>query len=115
MTLQNPLTRVGALLLAGWAVIGLYAVRTLHGLAQPSTAASANPCVTWYQLQLERQRDVALSRPWGFVLGLPGLVLVLIGYVDSGVPWTVSVLLAGLGLFLGIGAIIHGKILAGTW
>jgi hypothetical protein len=71
--------------------------------------------MAWYREQLERQRDVALSRPWGLALGLPGLVLLLIGYVDSGVPWTFSVILAGLGFFFGVAVIIHGKILAGRW
>jgi hypothetical protein len=114
--LQNPLTRTGALLLALWAVIGVYSVRKFHALtALRSPESSASTCMAWYQEQLERQRDVALSRPWGLALGLPGLVLLLIGYVDSGVPWTFSAILAGVGLFLGVGVIIHGKILAGRW
>ena len=71
--------------------------------------------MVWYQRQLERQRDVALSRPWGIALGLPGFGLLLIGYAASGVPWTVSAILGAVGSFLGVGAIIHGKILAGRW
>jgi hypothetical protein len=115
-TLQNPLTRAGTLLLALWAAVGVYSVRRFHALtARRSPESTASTCVAWYQEQLERQRDVALSRPWGLALGLPGLVLLLIGYVDSGVPWTFSVVLAGMGLFVSVGVIIHGKILAGRW
>jgi hypothetical protein len=113
-TPQSAVVRAGGVLLALWAVIGLYSVRRFHGLtAALSTEANASTCVAWYQRQLVRQRDVALSRPWGIALALPGLGLLLIGYVERGVPWTVSVILGGVGLFLAVGAIIHGRILAG--
>jgi hypothetical protein len=116
LTVQGVVVRVGALLLTVWAVIGLYSVRRFHGLrAQRSTESSPSSCAAWYQQQLERQRDVALSRPWGIALALPGFALLLVGYVDNGVPWTASVLLGGLGLFGGVAVVIHGKILAGRW
>jgi sigma-70-like protein len=51
----------------------------------------------------------------GRALALPGFALLLVGYVDNGVPWTASVLLGGLGLFGGVAVVIHGKILAGRW
>jgi hypothetical protein len=115
-TPQSALVRAGGLLLALWAVIGLYSVRRFHGLtAQLSTETNASTCVAWYQQQLERQRDVVLSRPWGIALALPGVGLLLIGYVERGMPWTVSAILGGVGLFLAVGAIIHGRILAGRW
>ena len=56
-----------------------------------------------------------MSRPWGIALALPGFALLLVGYVDNGVPWTASVLIGGVGLFVGVAAVIHGKILAGRW
>lgn len=116
LTPQGALVRAGALLLVLWAVIGLYSVRRFHALtAQRSTELSASTCVAWYQQQLERQRDVALSRPWGIALGLPGIALLLIGYIENGVPWTFSAILAALGFFVGVGAVIHGKILAARW
>jgi hypothetical protein len=47
---------------------------------------------------------------------MPGLALVLIGYVvDNDTPWALSAILGGVGVFLGIAAIIHGQILAGRW
>lgn len=115
--LQGALARVGALLLALWAIIGLYSVRRFHSLTDsPSPETGPVSCAAWYQRQLERQRDVALSRPWGLALGMPGLALVLIGYVvDNDTPWALSAILGGVGVFLGIAAIIHGQILAGRW
>jgi hypothetical protein len=115
LALRSALVRAGALLLALWAAIGLYSVSRFPGLASQQPESSASTCVAWYQRQLERQRDVALSRPWGIALGLPGFGLLLIGYAVSGVPWTVSAILGALGSFLGVGVIIHGKILAGRW
>jgi hypothetical protein len=115
VVLQSALERTGALLLALWAAIGLFSVRRFHDLSQLPTESDASTCLAWYRRQLERQRDVALSRPWGLALALPGIVLLLVGYVVGGVPWTVSAILGAVGCFLGVGAIIHGRILAGTW
>jgi hypothetical protein len=115
IALRSPLVRTGALLLALWAAIGLYSVRRFHDLTSQQPESSASTCLVWYQRQLEQQRDVALSRPWGLALGLPGFVLLLIGYVASGVPWTVSAVLGAMSSFLGVGVIIHGKILAARW
>ena len=114
--LRSGLVRAGALLLALWAAVGLYSVRRFHGLTSQQPAESdASTCVARYQQQLKRQRDIALSRPWGIALGLPGFGLVLIGYVVNGAPWTVSAILGAAGVFLGVGAIIHGRILADRW
>lgn len=114
--LQGALARVGALLLALWAMIGLYSVRRFNGLTlQRSPESSPSSCAAWYQQNLERQREVALSRPWGIALAMPGFVLLLIGYVDSGMPWPSSVILGGIGGFVGVAAVIHGQILAGRF
>jgi hypothetical protein len=116
LTLGSTLERVGAVLLALWAVIGLYSVRRFHRLtSQPSPESSASTCLAWYQGQLEQQRDAALSRPWGIALAVPGFTLLLIGYVADGVPWTMSAILGAVGAFLMIGTIIHGRVLAGRW
>ena len=115
MALQNVLARAGALLLAAWAAIGFHGVRRFHGQTSQPAESNGSTCAAWYQLALERQRDVALSRPWGIALGLPGFALLLSGYVASGVPWSVSAVLGAGGAFVGIGAIIHGKLLAARW
>jgi hypothetical protein len=113
---HGVLVRVGAVLMALWAVIGLYSVRRFHALtAQRSAESSPSSCAAWYQQNLERQRDVALSRPWGLALVVPGFVLVLIGYVVNGTPWTFSVILGGVGLFGFVAVVIHGKVLAARW
>jgi RNA polymerase sigma-70 factor, ECF subfamily len=111
----KPVDR-NVLLLALWAVIGLYSVRRFHGLTvQTSTESSPSSCAASYQKNLERQRDVALSRPWGLALAVPGFVLLLVGYVDSGTPWIFSAILGGVGAFVGIATVIHGQILAGRF
>jgi len=115
LVLKSPLVRAGLLFMALWAVIGLYSVRRFHEVASQAPQSAASTCVAWYQSQLERQRDVALSRPWGVALALPGFALLLIGYVVTGLPWAVSAILGAAGVFVGVAAIIHGKILAGRW
>jgi hypothetical protein len=115
LTVEGVLVRAGALLLAVWAFNGLYSVRRFHELTAQRSTESTNSCAAWYQQQLERQRDVALSRPWGIALALPGFALLLAGYIDNGVPWRASVLLAGLGLFSALAVVIHGRLLAGRW
>jgi hypothetical protein len=116
VTPQNALVRAGALLLTLWAAIGLHSARRFHRLAaRRATDSNGSTCVAWYRQQLERQRDVALSRPWGIALAVPGFGLLLSGYVDAGVPGTLSVILAGSGLFLGVWAIVQGRILAAGW
>jgi hypothetical protein len=54
-----------------------------------------------------------LEKPRSNGTAMTPSALILIGYVERGVPWTVSVILGGVGLFLAVGAIIHGRILAG--
>lgn len=115
LVLRNALVRAGGLLLALWATVGLYSVRRFHGVTSQRPESSTSPCLVWYQQQLERQRDVALSRPWGIALGLPGFGLLLIGYLASGVPWGVSAVLGAVCSFPGVGAIIHGRLLARRW
>ena len=111
----NALMRAGGLLLALWAAIGVYSVRRFHNLTSHQPESRASTCLAWYQQQLERQRDVALARPWGIALAVPAVALLLIGYVVNGVPWTIVTVLGATGCFLGVGVIIHGKVLAGRW
>jgi hypothetical protein len=109
---RTALVRAGGLLLALWAVIGLYSVRRFNSLTPQPSESGASPCLAWYRDQLLRQRDVALSRPLGLALCVPGLALVLMGYVVEGLPWTTSAILGAAAGFVGVGAIIHGKHLA---
>ena len=112
----NMLVRAGALLLGSWALVGMYSVRRFHNLITPGAAESMGVTgAAWYRQQLERQRDVALSRPWGIALAIPGVCLLLLGYVDAGAPQNVVAILSGMSVFVGIAVVIHGKILAGRW
>jgi hypothetical protein len=111
---KNMLVRAGALLLALWALVGMYSVRRFHSLTAPGSAESMGVTgSTWYRQQLERQRDVALSRPWGIALAMPAICLLLLGYVDAGAPQNVVAILGGISVLGGIAVVIHGKILAG--
>ena len=112
---RTALVRAGGLLLALWAIVGLYSVRRFHGGRPQPAESGARPCLAWYRDQLQRQRDVALSRPLGLALGVPGFALLLIGYVVEGIPWAISAILGAAACFLAVGAIIHGKIIAGKF
>ena len=114
MVQKNMLTRAGIVLTALWALVGIYSVRRYHRLAAPGTAEAMGATgATWYRQQLERQRDVASSRPWGIALAAPGVCLLLMGYVDAGAPRNIVAILAGVAAFAGIVGVIHGRILAG--
>ena len=69
------------------------------------------------QRQLERQRDIALSWPWGVGLAIPGVVLYSIGFAWGPKPidWSISAALVGVFLFVYIAIVIYGKALAGRW
>ena len=70
-----------------------------------------------HRRQLERQRDIALSWPWGLGLALPGFVLVCLG-ISLGprrLDWAVPAVFIGVFTFLYIAVVIYGRILAGRW
>ena len=81
--------------------------------AQPTRGRSS----TVTQRQLERQRDIALSWPWGVGLAIPGVVLYSIGFAWGPKPidWSISAALVGVFLFVYIAIVIYGKALAGRW
>lgn len=115
LLVRNVLVQAGGVLLAMWAALGVYSVRRFHALAARPPEALAGACAAWYRQQLEWQRDVALSRPWGLALALPGMALLFAGYIANKVPWPALAVLGALCLFAGIAVIIHGKVLAGQW
>jgi hypothetical protein len=111
------LARLGCLLLASWAVVSIYWLRRYGAIAVPSGAADSKAIVDAQQRQLERQRDIALSWPWGIGLAVPGLVLYSIGFAlgprPLGAP--IAVAIVGVFMFLYIALVIYGKSLAGRW
>lgn len=98
--LDGVVVRVGCALMLAWALFSMF---TLHRFGSVSSAAadsSAQTCAVWHQKQLERQRDIALSWPWGIGLALPGFILTVLGLgVRSRFP----------------GIVIFGKAMAAKW
>ena len=111
------LTRLGCLLLASWALVSIYWLRRYGAIAVASSAADSRALIDAQQRQLERQRDIALSWPWGIGLALPGLLLYSIGFAwgprPLGAP--IAVALVGMFMFIYVAVVIYGKSLAGRW
>ncbi len=117
VTLRGLLTRLGCLLLVGWALLSIYWLRRYGAMAVASGAADSHALIEGQQRQLERQRDIALSWPWGIGLAIPGLVLYSIGMAwgPQPVDWSISAALVGVFMFIYIAIVIYGKALAGRW
>jgi hypothetical protein len=115
--LDNAIVRVGAALLASWALFSMYALHRFGSVDAAPEDSSAQACAVYHQRHLERQRDIALSWPWGIGLAIPGFVLVAIGLgAGARVPnWMFSVVMTGVFLFMYIGLVIYGKMLAQRW
>jgi hypothetical protein len=111
------LARLGCLLVMSWALLSIYWLRRYGAIAVPSDAADSGALIEAQQRQLERQRDIALSWPWGIGLALPGLLLYSIGFAwgprPLGAP--IAVALVGMFLFIYVAVVIYGKSLAGRW
>jgi hypothetical protein len=116
VALSSPLTRLGCLLLLGWALLSIYWLRR-YGTIAVAGAADSQALIDGQQRQLERQRDIALSWPWGIGLAVPGMVLYSIGLARGPRPIdsSISAALVAVFLFLYIAIVIYGKALAGRW
>lgn len=111
LAMQGVLVRVGSVLLMGWALFSLYTLHRFGAAAAAPTDSSAQTCAAFHRRQLERQRDIALSWPWGIGLAIPGVTLVGVGGRD----WQSSAAMIGVFLFLYVGVVIFGKIRAAEW
>jgi hypothetical protein len=110
------LIRVGGVLMVAWALLSLYWAR-LYGAMSVASGAGAPTVLEVHRRQLERQRDIALSWPWGLGIALPGFVLVCLG-ISLGprrLDWAVPAVFIGVFTFLYIAVVIYGRILAGRW
>ena len=112
----NPITRVGCALIISWAIYSMNALRR-YGSPLSAPDASEQTCVAYHRMQLERQRDIALSWPWGVGLAIPGFVLFVIGVpLNAERPqWSVFIALIAAFAFLYVALVIHGKRLAREW
>jgi len=117
LLLDNAVARVGAALMVLWALFSIYALHRFGSVDATPGDSSAQACAANHQRHLERQRDIALSWPWGIGLAIPGFVLVVIGLgAGARVPnWMFSAVMTGVFLFLYIGLVIYGKMLAQRW
>jgi hypothetical protein len=117
VALRGSLTRLGCLLMAAWALLSIYWLRRYGVIAVASGAADSQALVEGQQRQLERQRDIALSWPWGIGLAIPGLSLYSIGMAlgPQRIDWSIAAALMGVFLFLYMAMVIYGKVLAGRW
>lgn len=111
------LARLGCLLLVSWALLSIYWLRRYGAIAVASGAADSRALIDAQQRQLERQRDIALSWPWGIGLAIPGVVLYGLGFAWGPRPLnpSIAVGLVGVFAFLYIAIVIYGKTLAGRW
>jgi hypothetical protein len=115
--LHGVVLRVGSALTVIWALSSMYWLHRFGALAAAPMDSSAQTCAAYHQQQLERQRDIALSWPWGIGLALPGFVLVVVGLgVGARHPnWEFSAVMIGVFVFLYATLVIYGKMLAGQW
>ena len=113
----GPLARLGCLLLAAWALLSIYWLRRYGAIAVASGAADSQAVTDAHRRQLERQRDIALSWPWGIGLAIPGFVLYSLGFAWGPRPLapSIAVALVGVFMFLYVAMVIYGKSLAGRW
>lgn len=117
MLLDGVLVRVGSALMLGWALFSMYTLHRYGSTATVPAEISAENCAAHHQRQLERQRDIVLSWPWGIGMALPGFVLLAVGLgVESRHPnWMFAVVMIALMLFLYVALVIYGKMLAASW
>ena len=116
VTFRGPLIRLGCLLLVGWALLSIYWLRRYGAIAVASGAADSHALIEGHQRQLERQRDIALSWPWGVGLAIPGLVLYSIGCAGGPQPvdWSISAGMVGVFIFSTLRSSFMATV-AGRW
>jgi hypothetical protein len=116
---SNLLLRLGSVLMAAWAIYcmhGLYRfgfIQREEGQREDGTQA----CVAHHRRQLERQRDIVLSWPWGIGLAIPGFVLFSLGvvYSQADPDWSIPIALIGCFAFLYVFLVIQGRTQAAQW
>ena len=110
------LIRAGGVLMVAWALLSIYWAR-LYGAMSVAPGTDAPTLLQVHRRQLERQRDIALSWPWGLGLVIPGFVLVCIGMTlgPRQLDWTVPAVFIGVFMFAYVAVVIYGRMLAGRW
>lgn len=113
----GALTSLGCLLLLIWALYVMWGLHRFGSAIQIPADAAAASCAAAHLRQLRRQRDMVLSWPLGFGLATPGFALAALGFSlgPKHLPWAVAVALIGVFVFVCLGTILYGKILASGW
>jgi hypothetical protein len=117
LLLDNGAARVGAALMALWALFSMYTLHRFGSVDEAPVDSSVQTRAAHHERHLERQRDIALSWPWGIGLAIPGFVLTVVGLgVGARHPnWPFTAVMIGVFLFMYAALVIHGKVLAERW
>lgn len=121
LLLGGVMVRVGSALMVAWAVFSMVTLRRFGAATGTPSGSDAQTLVAQHGRQLERQRDIALSWPWGVGLAIPGFILTTVGLgLGQGIGsrfrgWEFSATLSGVFLFLYAAIVIYGKVRAAQW
>jgi hypothetical protein len=113
LLLDGVMLRVGSALMLAWALFSMYTLHRYGAATGTPPGSDAQTLVAQHGRQLERQRDIALSWPWGVGLAIPGFILVTVGSRIR--SWEFSAAVIGVFLFLYVGVVIYGKVRAAQW
>jgi hypothetical protein len=115
--MDGVMLRTGSALMVAWAFFSMYTLHRFGAATGAPAGSDAQTIVAQHGRQLERQRDIALSWPWGAGLAIPGFILMTVG-LGSGSRirnWELSATLLGVFLFLYVAVVIYGKVRAAQW
>jgi hypothetical protein len=113
--IQSPLAKLGSAMMMLWGLYFIYGLKRFGSSSTVPTTADTQSCRAFHRGQLVRQRDLALGRPWGIALIVPGLALFAIGIqLASKHPddWTKTIGLIGIFIFVCIAVVIDGQLIA---
>jgi hypothetical protein len=115
--MDGVMLRAGSSLMMAWAFFSMYTLHRFGAATRAPAGSDVQTIVAQHGRQLERQRDIALSWPWGAGLALPGFILMTAGLgAGSRIrSWEFSATLLGIFLFLYAAVVIYGKARAAQW
>jgi hypothetical protein len=114
-TAKSPLTQLGSAMMMLWGLYFIYGLNRFGSASPLPVGTDAQSCFLFHRQQLIRQRDLALSRPWGIALAIPGMVLFVLGMQLNGRhpdDWAMTIGLIGVFIFTCIAVVIDGQLIA---
>lgn len=112
---KSPLTQLGSVMMMLWGLYYIYGLNRFGSASSLPVNTDSQSCRAFHRQQLIRQRDLALSRPWGISLAIPGMVLFVLGMqLDGKHPddWTMTIGMIGVFIFTCIAVVIDGQLIA---